>query len=107
MSDGPRQQPVILVVDDEAEHRRLIALMIARTPFAGATVIPAANGQEGLVLAQRTRPALVLLDLYMPVVDGREFLRAYRALPVPHAPVVLFSVAYDRTDPWVQAQTAD
>jgi CheY-like chemotaxis protein len=38
-------------------------------------------------------PALVLLDLWMPVMDGRGFLAAYRQLPLPQAPVVLFAAA--------------
>jgi CheY-like chemotaxis protein len=99
--------PTILVVDEEAELGRLLALMVACTPYAGYTVAHARNAQGGLDLAQRTPPALILLDLCTAVVDGYAFLRAYHTLPGARGPVVLFSVAYDRTDPWLQAYTAD
>jgi signal transduction histidine kinase/CheY-like chemotaxis protein len=61
-----------LVIDDDAEIRALTRQMLERM---GMTVGEAANGAEGLAwLAANQLPAIVLLDLMMPVMDGFEFL---------------------------------
>ena len=57
----------ILVVDDGAENRKLIRLVLRR---AGAAVTCAADGQECLDLTAETDFDLVLLDMQMPVLDG-------------------------------------
>lgn len=68
----------ILVVDDEPDLRALYRENLAD---AGHEVLTAANGAEGLGLAQREQPDLVLVDLMMPVMDGYEFLQHFRQLP--------------------------
>lgn len=75
----------LLLVDDEDDLRFAVRLMLTRSGFE---VLEAANGQEALeVHAQYAgQIALVLLDLVMPVMDGRETLDALTerdpALPV-------------------------
>jgi two-component system, NtrC family, response regulator len=78
----------LLVVDDEPAIGRLIALMLARS---GILVQFAASGYEALTLIRTAPPALVLLDLNMPVMDGEAFLDEYEHLPAPRPPVVLFT----------------
>ncbi|MGI8856065.1 MAG: response regulator [Thermomicrobiales bacterium] len=72
----------ILVVEDTAEIRSLIADMLTDE---GYTVECVCNGAEALAAVERDAPALVLLDLHMPVLDGWEFSRALtaRALRIP------------------------
>lgn len=57
----------ILVVDDQPEHAEIVALLLARR---GHEVMVAADGPSAITQACARPPALVLLDLYMPVVDG-------------------------------------
>ena len=80
--------PEILVVDDEADIRDCFrqALELQGYPVATAT-----NGQEAwLALHARPIPALVLLDLMMPVMNGAELLRLIRSDPeLEGLPVVL------------------
>jgi CheY-like chemotaxis protein len=62
----------ILVVDDDHELRTALADLLE---IEGYHVVQTANGAEALeVLRQGLRPALVILDLMMPVMDGSQFL---------------------------------
>jgi len=67
---GDRQAPV-LVVDDDAESRAMVRRFLE---LDGRTVMEAANGADGLAKIASRMPALVLLDLLMPVLDGFGFL---------------------------------
>lgn len=81
----------ILVVDDE----HLIAdILCYALEDEGFVVVKASNGQKGLELLERERPALIITDFMMPVMDGLEFAKAIRALPsVNHLPIILISGA--------------
>jgi two-component system, cell cycle response regulator DivK len=70
--------PVVLVVDDHEESRTIARLVLER---AGFRVAEAATGSEGLRLATLLRPAVVLLDLIMPGLDGWELARQLNANP--------------------------
>jgi hypothetical protein len=66
----------VLVVDDMAEVRWVIRQVLG---YDGFTTVEAANGQEAArLLADGTAPSVILLDLTMPVMDGREFLAEVR-----------------------------
>ncbi|MCU0787806.1 MAG: response regulator [Verrucomicrobia bacterium] len=83
-------KPLVLVVDDEPQIRRLLAVTLEAN---GYRVLPAATGQEGLVLAAQHHPAIVMLDLGLPDVSGQEVLRRLREWS--SAPVVILSVQDD------------
>lgn len=78
-------KPLILLVDDEPAVRALCAA----TLMGEYRLIEAGDGQEALRLLYQHQPALVLLDLTMPVLDGWETLRRIRELTP--APVILVS----------------
>ena len=67
--------PRILSIDDS----KTIRLMLARLfrPFA-CELMEAANGEEGLAVASRANPDLIILDYNMPVMDGIAMLRKLR-----------------------------
>ena len=65
----------ILVVDDDPDLRGTLKLLL--TPEF--EVVEAANGREALAILDREHPALALVDLAMPEMDGLQFLDASRA----------------------------
>ncbi len=84
----------VLVVDDDAELRDLLAEALVDD---GYVVVTATNGAEAFQYVQRPSRHLdlVLLDLMMPVMDGRAFLQACGQLTGwPGVPVVVLSAAY-------------
>jgi CheY-like chemotaxis protein len=79
----------ILVVEDEWALRRTT---VAALSSCGHQVVAVENGAEALARVEACRPDLVLLDLHLPVMDGREFLRFFRARPeCAEVPVVVLS----------------
>src|SRR6266576_5657596 len=65
----------ILVVDDDAKIVRLVRTYLERDGFS---VVTAADGPAALDALERHRPALVVLDLMLPELDGRAVIRAVR-----------------------------
>jgi CheY-like chemotaxis protein len=65
----------ILVVEDVDFNRDLVVQLLEDKYH----VIEAVNGQEGLELAERERPELILMDLSLPVIDGWEATRRLKA----------------------------
>ena len=75
----PGQHPWrVLVVDDRDTNREILVKMLAPLGF---TMIEAEDGQAGLEAFAAQAPHLVLMDVVMPVMDGREAIRRIRALP--------------------------
>jgi CheY-like chemotaxis protein len=75
--------PTILIVDDDPQIRKMLteALSLEGYPFETAT-----NGQEGLdLLSHANGSRVILLDLLMPVLTGREFMEALRSNPAERA----------------------
>ena len=70
------KKALILVVDDNADYRELLAWILDRYGFE---TISAKSGREAVELAIKCRPALVLMDLNMPGMNGYEAARAIRA----------------------------
>jgi DNA-binding response OmpR family regulator len=80
----------VLVVDDERAIRSLIGMSLSSE---GIAVYMAGNGQEALDMVKERQFDLLIVDLQMPVMDGRTFVRELRALPCD-TPVLVLS-AYE------------
>jgi len=86
------------VVDDEPAITALVAEILA---YAGFEVVRAHGGAEALTLARAGRPDLVLLDVMMPDLDGRDACRALKMDRELHdVAVVLFSSADEQDVHW-------
>jgi CheY-like chemotaxis protein len=83
----------ILLVEDDPDVRLMMATSLE---LEGAAVITAANGAEAFNLARAHHPALIVLDLMMPVMSGEEFRRAQLANEtLSKIPVVVVSAHFD------------
>lgn len=78
--------PVVLIVDDTEDTRLLYVEAFAD---AGYRVEQATNGQEALDIIAQTKPALVLMDLSMPVMDGWEATKRIKGHPTTADVVVI------------------
>jgi CheY-like chemotaxis protein len=83
----------ILVVEDHADLREMLAVLLESEGFVVQT---AANGAEALERLRDARPALILLDLMMPVMTGDEFRERQLADPkYRDVPVICMTAAHD------------
>jgi twitching motility two-component system response regulator PilG len=71
-------RPLVLLVDDEKDIQRVASRAILGLGYG---LVVARNGQEGLELAGRYKPDLVLSDALMPQMDGREMCRRIKENP--------------------------
>jgi CheY-like chemotaxis protein len=60
-------KPRVLIVEDNVDNYELVRFLLVR---AGYDVLSAANGRDGVTMAQREHPDLILMDLSMPEMDG-------------------------------------
>jgi len=81
----------VLLIDDEADIRRIGELSLAR--IGKWRVVKAASGAEGVALAAKERPDVILLDVMMPDLDGPATLGRLRADPATRAIPVIFVTA--------------
>jgi two-component system, cell cycle response regulator DivK len=68
--------PKILLVEDNEMNRDMLSRRLERR---GYEVVIAVDGQQGVDLAQSTRPDLILMDMSLPVIDGWEATRQLKA----------------------------
>ena len=78
----------VLVVEDDAALR---GLLIQVFQAEGHDVHAVGDGRQALHAVAQRSPDVIVLDRHLPVMDGEEFARIYRALPPPHAPLVLLT----------------
>jgi CheY-like chemotaxis protein len=95
----------ILVVDDQAENRDLLAYLLG---YYGHTVSVAADGAAGVRAALADLPDLVLMDIAMPVIDGLEAARQMRSYPqLANTPLIAISATGTITEEMIKASGFD
>lgn len=89
----------ILLVEDNEMNRDMLSRRLSRNGFE---VLIAVNGQEGVDLALAEKPALILMDMSLPVLDGWEATRRVKADPataaIPVIALTAHAMAKDRED---------
>ncbi len=88
---------VILVVDDEPKVARLARDYLEKNGFR---VITAADGQSALATARREKPDLIILDLMLPQIDGREVCRILRreSGDLGRTPIIMLTALSEEID---------
>jgi signal transduction histidine kinase/ActR/RegA family two-component response regulator len=102
--DNPsNDRTVVLYIEDNLSNLRLIERVLARRD--DVELLPAMQGRLGITLAREQQPAIILLDLHLPDVNGEEVLRELQADPATAAiPVVILSA--DATPRTIERLTA-
>jgi len=91
-----RATPCILIVDDNPTNVKVLQTRLAAE---GYEVITAADGEEGLAVARRDKPDLILLDVMMPKLDGFEVCRRLRGdASFPFTPIIMVTAMADSKD---------
>ena len=74
----PQQQPLVLIVEDHADLRLMMAEMLKNFGYA---VIEAGNGFEAIEKTKEHNPDIILMDVFMPELDGLSAARIIREDP--------------------------
>jgi DNA-binding response OmpR family regulator len=83
----------VLIVDDE---KRLVSLVESYLTQEGYHVATAYNGKEALVVAEKEKPDLIILDIMMPEMNGYDFMRLHR---VQHdTPIIMLTAKVEDDD---------
>jgi len=93
----------ILVVEDHEENRRIMRDLLTS---AGYEMIEAVTGEDGVTLAERERPDLILMDIQLPGIDGYETTRQIKANPALRAIPIIAVTSYALSGDDVKAREA-
>lgn len=86
-------KPIALIIDDEVQIRRLLRVALEAENY---NVHEAENGEQGLVEIANWKPAVILLDLGLPDMDGLQVLKRFREWS--EAPVIVLTVRDDEQE---------
>lgn len=90
---GVSAAPLVLVADDDAGIRNLVCEVLAE---GGFRTMPAEDGEEAVRLALRHQPALIVMDVMMPNMDGYTTLTRLRGHPLTkEIPVIMLTGQVD------------
>lgn len=89
-NSGPKKKSLVLVIEDDVAIRGFV---VAALMDEGYQVHEAGDGRAGLRLAQELDPTVILVDLVMPEMDGREFISLYRSDTAAPCRIILMSAA--------------
>jgi CheY-like chemotaxis protein len=81
--------PTVLYAEDDLEHRTMVRVALGNTDV---DLIEAADGEEAIQKIQAEQPDLILLDLFMPKLDGYKVMYAVKADPATkNIPIIVLS----------------
>ena len=78
----------VLIVEDEIVLQDVYKLVLG---LQGLKVYTANNGLEGLKMLKQHKPDVVLLDIFMPVMDGKEFLKTVDLKAYPKLKIIVYT----------------
>lgn len=83
----------VMIVEDEKDLRDVYAIILKH---AGYDVCESTNGQEALEKLDGCKPDLILLDIFMPTMDGEQFMRRLDKAKYPNVKVIVCSNTSDK-----------
>lgn len=92
---GKGQLATVLLVEDTEDNRQMMRKLLE---MSGYRVVEAVNGEEAVKVAWRAKPAIILMDLSLPLIDGLAATRQIRSIPeLSKVPIIAVS-AHDTAD---------
>ncbi len=85
----------ILYVEDNPQNKRLVKKILSAK---GYEVLEAEDGLTGIEMALNDQPALILMDINLPGIDGMEATARLKASPVAHIPIIALTANAMRGD---------
>jgi two-component system, cell cycle response regulator DivK len=89
------EEAVVLLVEDTEDNRFMMRRLLE---MVGYRVVEAKNGQEAVRLAEVERPAVILMDLSLPIIDGLAATRLIRKIPETERTPIIAVSAHDSAD---------
>ena len=81
-------KPMLLIIDDNKDIQKLVGELLSDV----YNIITASNGKEGVMMAVKYVPDLIICDVMMPVMDGLECCRRIKAeMPTSHIPILMLT----------------
>jgi len=91
MADIRNSKPLAVVVEDDAATRSLIGLGLGR---AGYEVLTTSDSSKALEILEKKKTAVLVLDTYLPQINGLDLLRRMKAERLIHGTIVIMISAY-------------
>ncbi len=92
MTTPPPRTARVLVVDDDEDIVELVRFVLES---AGYAVVTAGDGRQALAAVTAAMPDLILLDMKMPIMDGKQFAAELRRRHDDAAPIIVLTAAED------------
>lgn len=96
-------KPTILLIEDNEQNRYLATFLLERH---GYQVVAAVDGRRGIELARTLNPAMILLDIQLPTMDGYAVATALRMLEALHTTPIIAVTSYAMSGDREKALTA-
>src|SRR6185295_2857594 len=93
--DSQNPKPCLLLVEDTEDNRFMMRRLLE---MEGYLVVEARNGEEAVKVAEAENPALILMDLSLPIIDGLAATRLIRQLPSFQTTPIIAVSAHDTSD---------
>jgi two-component system cell cycle response regulator DivK len=93
----------ILIIEDQDDNRAILRDLLGA---AGFELTEATTGEEGVKLAERERPDLILMDIQLPVIDGYEATRRIKSNPALKSVPIIAVTSYALSGDEAKARAA-
>ena len=93
--DTQMNEVTLLLVEDTDDNRFMMRRLLE---MEGYRVVEARNGEEAVTVAQKESPALILMDLSLPIIDGLAATKLIRKLPAFRTTPIVAVSAHDTAD---------
>ena len=103
MNQTNQDSSVVLIIDDMRENRLLLS---SQLKLDGHNILEASGGQDGIAMAQKHDPDLILLDVMMPDINGFEVCKILKSDPTTHLIPIIMITALSKVESRIEGKKA-